>query len=119
VGPSLSAVQQATELFADPAVRTQLQQWHLEGMPLMEMVDRLGFADLFDDALRAAVAGLRPDEIAIIRDVFLAEIDRVGDAPDAIMPIRCDISAVDSPVVVTAATDNRGRSVARIDPAQS
>ena len=118
MGPSLSAVQQAAELFADPAVRVQLQQWLLEGMPLMEMVDRLGFADLFDDALRAAVAGLGPDEIAIIREVFLAEIDRAGNAGDATMPIRCDISVVDSPVVVTAATDDQGRSVARIDPAQ-
>jgi hypothetical protein len=119
VGPSLTAVQQAADAFADPAVRAQLRQWHVEEMPLMEMVDRLGFADLFDDALRAAVVGLRPDEVAIIRRSFLAEIERVGDVPDATMPIACDIAVVDTPIVVTEARDNEGRQIARINAARA
>jgi hypothetical protein len=119
VGPSLSAVQQAADLFADPAVRTQLRQWHLEGMPLMEMVDRLGFTDLFDDTLRAAVVNLSPDEVAIIREAYLAEIDRLADAPQATMPIACEIAEVSPSVIVTREVDTTGRNVARIHPRPS
>lgn len=117
MGPSLSAVQHATELFADPAVRAQLRQWHREQMPLMEMVDRLGFTDLFDDKLRTVVVNLAPHEVAIIRDVMLAEIDNAAASTKSVMPIACDIVDVPSSVVVTSEQNAAGRPVARVRPA--
>jgi len=118
VGPSIAAVQRASQLFAQPNIRTQLREWHVQQMPLMEMVDRLGLSDLFDDALRAAVTGLKPDEVQVIRDAFLAEIDSAGSATDSSMPVECSLASVVGPVTVTAATDPAGRPVARVDSAQ-
>jgi hypothetical protein len=117
VGPSIAAVQRAAELFAEPNVRTQLREWHLQDMPLMEMVDRLGFAALFDDSLRAAVAGLTKGEVQVIRDAFLAEIDAAGTATGSSMPVECSIAGVVGPVKVTSATDAKGRPVALVEAA--
>lgn len=115
MGPSIAAVQRAAQLFSDPSVRAQLLAWHAQDVPLLEMVDRLGFADLFDPELRAAVAGLKPDEVAILRAAFVAEINRAGDSEDATMPVECGIADVTGPVAVTSA-EVGGRSVARVEP---
>ena len=117
MGPSLVAVQRAGELFGDPNVRAQLREWHVEEMPLMEMVDRLGFADLFDESLRAAVAGLTPVEVQVIRDVFLAEIDSAWASTDSSLPVDCSMTSVVGPVSVTLASDTKGRPVARVEAA--
>jgi hypothetical protein len=113
MGPGISAVQRATELFADPAVRAQVRTWHSQNVSLMDMVDRLGFAGLVDDPLRAAITGLSPDEVSIIRDAFLAEIDRAAESTQIIMPVECGLTEVAGPVTVTPAEID-GRPVARV-----
>jgi hypothetical protein len=117
MGPSLVAVQRAGELFADPNVRAQLREWHHQDMPLMEMVDRLGIADLFDESLRAAVAGLTPVEVQVIRDVVLAEIDSAGASTESSLPVDCSLTSVVGPVSVTLASDTKGRPIAHVEAA--
>lgn len=114
MGPTFTAVQQATRLFDDPGVRTRVRTWFDEGVPLLEMVDRLGFSRLVDDGLRAAIEGLSTEEVAIIRGAYLAEIERAGDAVGATPPVECTLTAVAGPVRVTA-DDIDGRRVARVD----
>ncbi len=77
MGPPVAAVQKAEQLFADPKVREQLLTWHAQQLPLLDMIDRLGFTDLVDPALRDAIEACRPTRSAIIRAAVLAEIDRV------------------------------------------
>jgi hypothetical protein len=113
VGPPLAGVQRAAEVFADPDVRAQLRTWHLEQMPLLEMADRLGVADLFEPELRATVAGLSAAEVEIVRQVFLAEIDAAGTATDVAFPVECDASVVAGPVTVRA-SERDGRPVALV-----
>ena len=113
MGPPVAAVQKAEQLFADPKVREQLLTWHAQQLPLLDMIDRLGFTDLVDPALRDAIAGLSPEEVAIIRAAVVAEIDRSGDADGATLPVDCGIASVSGPVTVTAA-DIDGRKVARV-----
>jgi hypothetical protein len=113
MGPPVAAVQKAEQVFADPKVREQLLTWHAQQVPLLEMIDRLGFADLVDPALRDAIEGLTPQEVAIIRAAVVAEIDRAGDSETATLPVDCGIAPVTGPVTVTAA-DIDGRAVARV-----
>lgn len=113
MGPPLAAVQKAEQVFADPKVREMLLTWHAQAVPLLDMIDRLGFTDLVDPALRDAIARLSPAEVAIIRTAVVAEIDRAGDADTATLPIDCGIANVTGNVTVTAA-DVDGRSVARV-----
>jgi hypothetical protein len=113
VGPSIVAVQQAGQVFADPAVRVQVREWFSEGTPLLEMVDRLGIAEFFEPELRAAVAGLSPAEVGVIRDAVVAEIDRAGSSTGASLPVECEITQVTGPVSVSAA-ESGGRQVARV-----
>lgn len=113
MSPALTAVQRAQALFTDPAVRAQARTWHEEGVPLLDMVDRLGLSDLFVGELRDAIAGLAPDEVAIIRKAFVAEIDRAGASNVAPMPVDCTLDAVTGPVTVTA-EDVGGRPVAKV-----
>jgi hypothetical protein len=116
MGPPLAAVHKAEEVFADPSVRELLLTWHAQQVPLLDMIDRLGFADLVDPALRDAIAGLSPQEVAIIRAAVVAEIDRAGDSPSATLPVDCGIANITGAVTVTAA-DVDGRTVARVLPA--
>ena len=116
MGPPLAAVRRAEEVFRDPKVRELLLTWHAQKVPLLDMVDRLGFSELIDSALRAAIEGLSPEEVAIIRDAMVEEIDRAGSSPGATLPIDCGIAKVTGPVSVTA-VDVDGRSVARVTPA--
>lgn len=113
MGPSIVAVQRAGQVFADPAVRTQVRQWFAEGTPLLEMVDRLGIADAFEPDLRAAIAGLSPAEVEVIRAAVLAEIERSGPSTEATLPVECAITHVTGPVEVSAA-ESGGRQVARV-----
>jgi hypothetical protein len=113
VGPSIVAVQHAAQVFADPAVRTQVRTWFDEGTPLLEMVDRLGIADFFDPELRVAIAGLSPEAVTMIRDAFVAEIDRAGASTSATLPVECEITRVTGPVTVTPAQSG-GRQVVRV-----
>jgi hypothetical protein len=82
------------------------------------MIDRLGFSDLVDPALRDAIAGLSPQEVAIIRAAVAAEIDRSRDSETATLPVDCGIADVKGAVTVTAA-DVDGRAVARVVPSPS
>jgi len=109
------AVRRAEEVFRDPKVRELLLTWHAQKVPLLDMVDRLGFSELVDPALRAAIEGLSPGEVAIIRDAMVEEIDRAGSSPGATLPIDCGIAKVTGPVSVTAGSVD-GRSVARVTP---
>lgn len=115
MGPTIVAVQRAAQLFADPAVRAQVLTWHAEGVGLYEMVERLGFADLVDPPLRAAIEGLEPSEVTIIREAFVAEIERAGSTTTATMPVECSITEVTGPVAVTA-VDVGGLPIARVEP---
>ncbi|HEY3724429.1 MAG TPA: hypothetical protein VGN59_13845 [Acidimicrobiia bacterium] len=117
MGPPLAAVRRAEEVFADPDVRELLLTWHAQKLPLLEMVDRLGFSQLVDPELRAAIEGLGPEEVAIIRAAVVEEIDRAGTSGSATLPVDCGIAKVTGPVSVTAA-DVDGRSVARVTPEQ-
>jgi hypothetical protein len=113
MGPSLVAVQHAGQVFADPAVRTQVRAWFEEGAPLLEMVDRLGIAEFFEPELRIAIAGLSPEEVGVIRNTVLAEIDRAGPSTGATLPVECEITRVTGPVTVSPAQSG-GRQVARV-----
>ena len=113
MGPSIAAVQSAAELFSDPQVRARVLAWHEQDVPLLEMVERLGFLDLMEPVLRRAIEDLKPDEVAIIRSAFVAEIERAGEAPTATMPVRCGIIAVTGPVDVTSEQID-GREVAHV-----
>jgi hypothetical protein len=113
MGPGLSAVQRATELFSDPAVRAQVRAWHTENVPLIDMVDRLGFTDLVDNALRAAITGLSPAEVSSVRTAFLAEIERAAQSRQIIMPVECALTEVTGPVTVTPAEVD-GRPIVRV-----
>ncbi len=117
MGPPLAAVQKAEAVFGDPSVRELLLTWHAQKVPLLDMIDRLGFSDLVDAELRSAIEGLSPEEVAIIRAAMVEEIDRAGSSGSATLPVDCGIANVTGPVSVTAA-DVDGRSVARVTPAQ-
>jgi hypothetical protein len=117
LGPSLTGVDRAAALFQDPDVRAQAKAWHLEEMPLMEMVDRLGLSALFAPELRAAVAGLSPEEVTIIRQAFIATIDAAGQATEVEIPVDCDIKTLVGAVDVTAGED-KGRPIAVVKPAK-
>jgi hypothetical protein len=116
MGPGLTAVERATQAFADPANRTQVREWHEQGVSFMDMVERLGIAPFFDDELRKAINGLKPNEIAVIREAMVAEIDRVGAKGTPEYPIDCTIGVVRGPVDVTPIRID-GRPVARVTPA--
>lgn len=117
MGPTLTTVEQAEAVFNDPAVREQVRQWHLEEVPLLEMVDRLGFGHTVDDQLRAAVDALLPEEVAIIRKVMLEEIERAGSASEAKLPVDCTITRVTGAVAVSAEAGPGGRQVAHVTDA--
>ena len=106
MGPSIVAVQRAADLFSDPKVRARVLAWHEQDVPLLEMVERLGFLNLMEPVLRDAIERLTPEEVAIIRSVFVAEIERAGEATDVTMPVRCGIIAVTGSVDVSS--DGRG-----------
>jgi hypothetical protein len=90
------------QVFADPAVRSQVRQWHLDNVAFLDMVDRLGLSAVFVGALRDATANLKPDEVATIRKAFLAAIDAAGDTEGACYPVACGIGdRVTGPITVT------------------
>jgi hypothetical protein len=113
MGPPIAAVQRAAELFADPKVRALVLGWHEQDVPLLDMVERLGFLNLMEPTMREAIEGLSPDEVAIVRSAFVAEIERAGEAPTATMPVKCGILAVTGPVDVSSEQVD-GREVARV-----
>lgn len=112
MGP-YDGVEAAQVQFADPGLRAELLEWHAQGVPLLEMADRLGI--VLDPAIRAAVDGLTPDEVGTIRAAFVGEIERTG-AGAAEWPVECNIVPVIGPVVVTA-VEVQGRPIAKVDPA--
>ncbi|MGZ4804095.1 MAG: hypothetical protein ACXV9P_15935, partial [Acidimicrobiia bacterium] len=98
------------------AKRAEARQWHIDGVPFLEMLDRLGLSHTVTPELRAAIEGLTPDEVAIIRAVFLEEIDRAGTG-SATMPVDCTLDQVPRSVTVTAESDKSGRQVAKVTAA--
>ena len=50
MGPPLAAVRRAEEVFGAPKVRELVLTWHGQQVPLLDMVDRLGFSDLIDQS---------------------------------------------------------------------
>jgi hypothetical protein len=118
MGPPLVGVARATELFDDPEVRAQVRAWHLEEMPLLEMVDRLDMSGLFDPELRAAIAGLGPDDVKVIRQAFMAAIDEAGKATTVKYPVDCSIDVITGPVSVSAG-DRDGQTVVVVTPAKT
>jgi hypothetical protein len=93
------AVGQADAQFTDPAVRARVRAWHEEGVPLLDMGNRLGI--VFDAPLRDIIEALSPAEIASIRKAMIAAIDRGGDARDVRMPVNCTLDRMPASVVVT------------------
>jgi hypothetical protein len=114
----LVGVARATELFDDPEVRAQVRAWHLEEMPLLEMVDRLDMSGLFDPELRAVIAGLNAEDVKVVRAAFLAAIDAAGTATTVKYPVDCSINVVSGPVSVSAG-ERDGQSVVVVKPAKS
>ncbi len=118
MGPTLSAVGRAGAHFADAAQRPRLRAWLVEGVPFLDMIKRLGFDRLVDDDLRAAIEGLDGEAVATIRQVAIAEIDRLGDAAQAELPFECTLARIEGPVDVTR-RDTDGRPVVVITAADS
>jgi hypothetical protein len=118
MGPPLVGVARATELFDDPEVRAQVRAWHLEEMPLLEMVDRLDMSGLFDPDLRAAIAGLSPEDVKVVRQAFLAAIDAAGKSTTVKYPVDCSIDVISGPVSVSAG-ERDGQSVVVVSPTKS
>jgi hypothetical protein len=116
MGPMLTAVQQAQLKFSDPAIRAQVRAWHDEGLPFLDMVDRIGLTDLFTGPLRDAIAGLSPAEVSTIRKAMIAAIDGAGKATEVKMPVDCNLDPVTGPVVVTA-VDRSGQPWAQVTAA--
>ena len=114
MGPTLTAVEHAARLFEDPDVRTKVRVWLDEGLPFLEMIERLGFSHLVDDQLRFAIEALSPDEVAIISAAYIDEIERVGNAAKATPPVNCTLTALDGPVRVRAEVLD-GRRVVRVE----
>lgn len=112
MGP-YDGVEAARVQFMDPQVRAKAQEWHGQGVPLLEMAERLGVA--LDPEIRAAVDGLAPGEVVTIRAAFVAEIERAGAADTAEWPVACSLVPVVGSVVVTAVEDE-GRRIAKVDP---
>ncbi len=114
MAPPLGGVAAATARFQDPAVRAQVRGWHVEGVSLLDMVDRLELE--FETTTRDAIAALTADEVQVIRDAFLAEIDRAGDSDTASLPVDCAIATLTGPVAVSR-LERDGTLFARVDEA--
>jgi hypothetical protein len=93
------AVGLADAQFTDPAVRARVRTWHEEGVPLLDMANRLGI--VFDAPLRDVIEALSPAEVDSIRKAMIAAIDRGGDARDVQMPVNCTLEVMPASVVVT------------------
>jgi hypothetical protein len=117
MGPALPPAGQAMQVFADPAVRTQVRQWHLDEVPFLDMIDRLGLSAQFVGPLRDAIANLSAEEVGIIRKAFIGAIDRAGDSEGASFPVACMIRGVPGPVTVMV-LDKGGEAWARVVPAK-
>lgn len=118
MGPGIDAVGRAAQAFADPRSRARIRQWHGEGVPLIEMAERLGIGEFFDSQLRRTIAALKPEEVVVIREAMLAELDRVGDTGTPDLPIDCEITSVSGEVDVTPIRVD-GRPFARVTPANT
>jgi hypothetical protein len=92
VSPQIAEAQ--TE-FAKADVRAQVLKWHQEGKPLLEMADELGI--VFDGALRDAIGGLSPEEVATIRAAMVAAIAK----NDTTMPVDCTLDKLPAKIAVT------------------
>jgi hypothetical protein len=109
------AVGQAGVQFADPTVRTRIRAWHEEGVPLLDMGNRLGI--VFDGPLRDIIEKLTPAEVATIRKAMIAAIDRGGQGTDVRMPIDCSLDVL-PPSVVVSPEDVGGEPWVRVTEGQ-
>ena len=72
--------QAAARLWADPARRQEILDMHDAGVPLREMVRRVGLDDALEaDGLGDLIDGLDDADVAAIRQVFVAEAARAGE----------------------------------------
>lgn len=111
-----ASVGEATELFGDPLVRQQVQQWHHEGVSLQGMVERLGLTDIMRrDGVLDVLDNLTNDEVTVIRAAFLDDIARAGTATTTSMPVNCSVYQPEAGVVISQATDEDGHPTVRVE----
>jgi hypothetical protein len=106
--PLNPAIAQAYTEFERPEVRAQVLKWHEEGKPLLDMAAELGI--VFDGALRDAIAGLSPEEVATIRAAMVNAIS--NDATK--MPIDCSLDKLPAKIAVTP-VDQCGQTWAHVE----
>jgi len=101
--------QEAARLWGNPDTRAQIVQMHAEGRSLIEMTDALGLGPALDaDGLRDVVAGLSDAEVKLVRDAFVAEATKVGDAAGASFPVDCTLDAVGGSVRLEPGATTQG-----------
>lgn len=118
MGIGMTLVQAAERAWSDPRQREQIVQMHAEGVPLEEMVDRLGLGREMDaDGLREIVRELPGDAVDAIRKVFVAEAG-VASGSGAFFPVDCRVEAARGPVRVQPQDGTGGGGdYVRVDPA--
>jgi len=101
--------QEAARLWGDPATRARIVQMHEQGMSLVEMTDALGLGPALDaDGLRDVVAGLDPQEVQLVRDVFVAEATSRAGAAGASFPVDCTVDDLGARVRLVAGPTSAG-----------
>jgi hypothetical protein len=111
--------QQAARLWTDPAKRAEVVKMYADSVSLIDMCDRLGLGTAVDtDGLRDVIRNLKPEEIDVIRDAFLAEATATP-GPGANFPVDCRVDDGRIGVRVVREDAERGAvgPLARIEPA--
>jgi hypothetical protein len=119
--PTLQLPQEASRLWADPAIRAKIVAMHRDEVPLLDMIDALDLTSILDaDGLRGVIEGLSSAEIATIRDAFVAEA-LAAEGVGAHFPIDCRVDNVAVGVEIVAAEGQRDAvgPIARILPVSS
>ena len=111
--------QEAARLWTDPSQRDRIVAMHADERPLVEMCEELGLGAALDrDGLRRVLEQLSADEVAAIRDAFVAEA-AASAGPGANFPVDCRVDDVGGGVRVVAQPAGAGATgpIARIEPA--
>jgi hypothetical protein len=104
----------ANAALADPAFRDGVRQMHLEGRPLVDMVEALGLDGDMSARIRQILEGLPPDAVAGIRAATLAMLDSTNH----VMPVICTVPEADLglPVAVEVSPE-QGTPTIHVRPA--
>ncbi len=117
---SMQLPQEAARLWGNALTRQRIIDMHARDLPLLDMVRELGLTPALEaDGLRDVIERLSPGEVQAIRDVFVAEAQKVGDHSGANFPVDCQIKGTVAGVFVTTipARDANVTPIVRIDSA--